>query len=117
MGSGAVESRRTKSANSTIAAAASPRICGEAHGYRTPPQFSASRSAIVAAIIRAAPSRSSLWRRSWRGSSFSARLEITKAARPSGTLIQKMKLQCRCSANTPPSTGPAIDAIAKTAPK
>ena len=35
-------------------------------------------------------------------------------ASPSGTLIQKIMDQCRCSANTPPRMGPPIPAVIHT---
>ena len=36
------------------------------------------------------------------------------AAMPSGRLIQKIIDQCRCSANTPPSTGPKMPPATQT---
>ena len=39
---------------------------------------------------------------------------IASEAIPSGTLIQKIIDQCRCSANTPPRTGPPIPAAIQT---
>jgi hypothetical protein len=65
---------------------------------------------MVAVTISTAPRRSSLGGRSWRGSDLSARPEIANAGSPSGRLIQKMSDPCKCSANTPPGTGPAIEA-------
>ena len=71
---------------------------------------------MAAAIISAAPVRSILWARSWTGTSFSCRLDNSAAAKASGTLSQKITDQCRCSAMTPPSTGPAAPATIQTEP-
>ena len=61
----------------------------------------------MASTISAAPIRSSRCGRSWRGRRRSARSVIHSAARPSGRLIQKIRDQCSCWANTPPRTGPS----------
>ena len=42
---------------------------------------------------------------------------IASEAMPSGTLIQKIIDQCRCSANTPPMIGPPIPAAVHTPEK
>ena len=44
------------------------------------------------------------------------RLDNIAAAKASGTLSQKITDQCRCSAMTPPSTGPAAPATIQTEP-
>lgn len=69
----------------------------------------------TAEAISSAPPIQSTLRRRWNtgilpilGSSSAS------AMTPSGTLIQKIIDQCRCSANTPPSTGPATPAAVHT---
>src|ERR1700730_1727302 len=69
-GSGARASHQKKAADSMIDRAMSPKIKGEFQGNLVPPQVSANNSAIAAAIIRAAPTRSSWWGRSCRGRRF-----------------------------------------------
>ena len=79
-----------------------------------PPQVSTSMNTTAAAISSTPPSQSTL-RLRWNtgilpifGSSSAS------DPSPSGTLIQKIIDQCRCSANTPPITGPAIPAVIQT---
>ena len=57
-------------------------------------------------MTRAAPGKSRACGRSWRGSRLSLASHRANAATPSGTLIQKINGQPRCSATNPPITGP-----------
>jgi hypothetical protein len=47
-------------------------MVGDIHGTRVPPDVSAMRNRVAAAIINAAPTMSSWCGRSWRGSRFIA---------------------------------------------
>ena len=89
-------------------------IAGDAQAKRLPPQVSTSMNTTAEAISSTPPSQSTL-RRRWKvgilpifGSSSASE------AMPSGTLIQKIIDQCRCSANTPPMIGPPIPAAVHT---
>ena len=59
------------------------------------------------AISSTPPSQSTLRRGGIPGSCPSSAAACASDASPSGTLIQKIIDQCRCSANTPPRIGPA----------
>ena len=79
-----------------------------------PPQVSTSMNTTAEAISSTPPSQSTL-RLRWNtgilpifGSSSASE------ASPSGTLIQKIIDQCRCSANTPPRIGPPMPAATQT---
>ena len=65
----------------------------------------------LAAMISAAPRKSSLCGRSCRGRRRSSVSVSTIASRPSGMFIQKITDQCRYSAMTPPSAGPQAPAV------
>ena len=91
-----------------------PRMAGDSHRKRLPPQVSTSMNSTAEAISSRPPSQST-WRRRWNtgilaifGSS------MASAPSASGTLIQKITDQCRCSANRPPSTGPLMPAATHT---
>src|SRR6516165_8159342 len=58
-----------------------------------------------------APIKSSWCGRSLRGSRRSVRSLITRATKPSGTLIQKISDQCSWSVRNPPSIGPRMLAL------
>src|SRR5262249_62072409 len=98
--------RHENKAHSASEAPTTARTGGEPQAYRRPPQLSASISAIAAPTISSAPSRSSLCRRSWRGSRCSTLWVSKKASPQSGKLNQKIQDQCRCSAMKPPTIGP-----------
>ena len=67
-GSGARESRIANASHNNAEPRTSPRIVGEVHANRVPPQFIASISDSAAISISAAPVTSSLCGRSLRGS-------------------------------------------------
>ena len=91
-------------------------MVGDSQGTRVPPEVSAIRNKVAAAIIRAAPTMSSWCRRSWRGSSFIEWWVSSAASSPSGTLSQKITDQCRWSAMRPPSAGPPTPATIQDVP-
>ena len=88
----------------------------DSQGTRVPPEVSAMRNRVAAAIMSAAPTRSSRCGRSWRGSSFIERWVSSAAISPSGTLSQKITDQCQCSATKPPSAGPPTPATIQEVP-
>ena len=114
-GSGAVMSRTTNAAHRSAARPSGARTEAEPQAWPCPPQVSAKRKAIAPATISPAPARSSRCRRSWRGRRRSALPVMYRARPPIGRLIQKMTDQCRCSAKTPPRTGPATLDVVNTA--
>ena len=65
----------------------------------------------LAAMISAAPRKSSLCGRSCRGRPRSSVNVIATARMPSGMFIQKITDQCRYSAMKPPSAGPKAPAV------
>src|SRR6266851_4694007 len=92
-GSGAWVSRHPNASDKRPEAATRAIMGRDSHGYREPPQVSASNSGTAAAIIRPAPRIASLGRRSWRGSRLSRVYVIMAAASASGRLIQKISDQ------------------------
>ena len=62
-------------------------------------------------MISAAPRKSSLCGRSWRGSRRSRVSVSTIARMPSGMFIQKITDQCRYCEMAPPSAGPQAPAV------
>ncbi len=115
-GSGARLSHQTKARLSASETATSAKIVGDSQGTRVPPEVSAMRIKVAAAIISAAPTISSWCGRSWRGSRFMAWWVSSAANSPNGTLSQKINDQCRYWAMMPPSAGPATPATIQDVP-
>ncbi len=82
-----------------------------------PPQVSTSMKTTAEAISSTPPSQSTLRLRWNTGIFFIFGSSIAMAAAASGRLIQKIIDQCRCSANTPPMTGPKMPPTIQTLEK
>lgn len=82
-----------------------------------PPQVSTSMNTTADAISRMPPSQSTSRLRWNTGILAIFGSNSASAAAASGKLIQKIIDQCRCSANTPPITGPRMPPAIQTLEK
>src|ERR1700761_7192247 len=113
-GSSAARAGQTKASASATEAPSIATMVGESQEKRLPPQVSTSMNTTAEAISSTPPAQSTL-RLRWNTGILPILGSISaNAPRPSGTLIQNTIDQCRCSANTPPSTGPPIPARVQT---
>jgi hypothetical protein len=105
---------QTKASASATDAPIIAMIAGDSQAKRLPPQLSTSMMPTADPISSRPPSQSTLRLRWNTGILPILGNSSTSAPTASGTLIQKIIDQCRCSANTPPRTGPSNPAAIQT---
>ena len=89
-------------------------MVGDSQRKRLPPQVSTSMNTTADAIKQHAAEPVDLATAMIDRDLAHLRHSIASAPSASGTLIQKIIDQCRCSAKTPPSTGPPMPAATHT---